>query len=255
MRILKRILGKILYAVAKMISITMDALINLIETIVTFVRNIARGFLALISMGGCLLFLLLAVTGILADPRVYWIIFFLVLFPILGTKFISYLNYQRHIITDFLFDRANFLIDGTAYRFKSFGEYKDAYKKAEEEKKRREQQRRSAEQQRTWEKSFWQWSKYQNFQRGHSSYDGQGNYGHNYVNPSVDFKTKYEKSCDILGVGYDADKHQIRIAYRKKAKEYHPDLNKSPNATKMFQQINDAHEFLSDANIEEYKQQ
>lgn len=73
------------------------------------------------------------------------------------------------------------------------------------------------------------------------------------MNPTTEFKSKYQKSCDLLGVGYDADKYQIKLAYRKKAKKYHPDLNKSPDATQMFQQINNAYEFLSDGNIDRYK--
>ncbi|MCF6465329.1 J domain-containing protein [Clostridium sp. Cult2] len=254
MDIFKRVLGKILYGVAKVVSVVLDAFIKLIETIVIFVRNIARGFAALIGMGGCLILMLLAGPFgivILMNPVVLLTILFFVVFPILGTKFVSYLKYLRYTITEFLFDRANYLIDGIGYQFKTFSEYKNAYKKMEEERKRREEQRRFAEQQREWEEMFRQWYEYQDSQRG-SNYGGQGSYGYNYVNPSVEFKNKYEKSCDLLGVGYDADKYEIKLAYRKKAKEYHPDLNKSPNATSMFQQINEAYEFLSDENIERY---
>ena len=85
------------------------------------------------------------------------------------------------------------------------------------------------------------------------SYGGYDYGGQYYADPSIEFKKKYEESCDLLGVPYDADKYQIKLAYRRKAKEYHPDLNKSPNAKEIFQKINDANEFLSDANIERYK--
>lgn len=57
----------------------------------------------------------------------------------------------------------------------------------------------------------------------------------------------------MLGIDYDSDKYQIKLAYRKNAKEYNPDLNKASDATKKFQKINDAYEFLSDANVERYK--
>ena len=67
------------------------------------------------------------------------------------------------------------------------------------------------------------------------------------------FKNEYEKSCEILGVPYNADKAQIRTAYRRKAKEYHPDLNKAPTAAQMFNEINKAYEFLSEENIQRYK--
>lgn len=51
----------------------------------------------------------------------------------------------------------------------------------------------------------------------------------------------------ILGVDKNASAEDIRKAYRKKARQYHPDLN--PNNTeahKTFQQINEANEVLSD---------
>jgi DnaJ-domain-containing protein 1 len=255
MDIFKRILGKILFAIAQLISVILDIVIKLIETIVTFVRSIAIGFVALIGMGGCLILMLLAGPFgilILANPVVLLTLLFFVVFPILGTKFVSYLKYLKYILTEFLFDRANYLIDGISYRFQSFDEYKYAYKRMEEERKRREQERRYAEQQKEWEEQFRQWYEYQNSQRENYSYDGQTNYGYNYANPNIEFKNKYEKSCDLLGVPYNADKYQIKLAYRKKAKEYHPDLNKSPDATSIFQQINEAYEFLNDNNIERY---
>lgn len=267
MDILKNVAGKFLYGIANLISIILEVLITITEIIVTFVTNIAKGFALLIGMGGCLfLFMLAGPFGIaiLMNPIILLSILFFVIFPILGTKFVSYLKYLKYIITEFLFDRANYLINGTSYQFETFGEYKNKYKRMEEDRRRKEQQRRQAEQQRMWEERFRQWYEYQNSQRRSSGYGGQGNYEwynqntgygneHIYMDPTNEFKNKYEKSCDLLGVGYDADKYEIKLAYRKKAKEYHPDLNKSPNATKMFQEINNAYEFLGDDNIERYK--
>lgn len=161
------------------------------------------------------------------------------------------------MVTEFLFDHADNLINGKKAEFGTFNEYGNKYKRMEEEKRRKEQQRRQAEQQREWEERFRQWNEYQNYQRRSSGYEyygnGQYNNGQTYVNPNIEFKSKYEKSCDLLGVGYDADKYEIKLAYRKKAKEYHPDLNHSPDATKIFQEINSAYEFLNDDNIERYK--
>lgn len=124
----------------------------------------------------------------------------------------------------------------------------------EDEKRRKERQQRQAEQQREWEERFKQWYEYQNQQRRYGEYGGYTGYNNEqtYVNPTIEFKKKYEESCDLLGVGYDADKYEIKLSYRKKAKQYHPDLNKSPDATRMFQKINNAYEFLSDDNIERY---
>ena len=50
----------------------------------------------------------------------------------------------------------------------------------------------------------------------------------------------------ILGVSQDANFQEIRISYRKVAKEYHPDRNKSPHAEEIIKKINEAFETLSD---------
>ena len=50
----------------------------------------------------------------------------------------------------------------------------------------------------------------------------------------------------ILGVARDAPTAQIRRAYLKLAKEYHPDVSKSPHAQRMFQQVQDSYDVLSD---------
>lgn len=51
---------------------------------------------------------------------------------------------------------------------------------------------------------------------------------------------------DVLGVGRDASKDQIKDAYRKLALQYHPDRNKSPGAEERFKEISEAYAVLSD---------
>ncbi len=51
---------------------------------------------------------------------------------------------------------------------------------------------------------------------------------------------------EILGVKKDASADEIKSAYRRLAKKYHPDLNKAPEAADKFKEINEAYEVLGD---------
>jgi molecular chaperone DnaJ len=51
---------------------------------------------------------------------------------------------------------------------------------------------------------------------------------------------------DILGISKSASKDDIKAAYRKLAKQYHPDLNKAPDAEKKFKEVQEAYDILFD---------
>jgi molecular chaperone DnaJ len=58
-----------------------------------------------------------------------------------------------------------------------------------------------------------------------------------------DFKDYYQ----ILGVPRDADEKEIKAAYRKLARKYHPDVNPGDKvAEEKFKEINEAYQVLSD---------
>lgn len=57
---------------------------------------------------------------------------------------------------------------------------------------------------------------------------------------------KYKDYYEILGVKRDETQANIKSAYRKLARKYHPDVNKEKGAAEKFKDINEAYEVLGD---------
>ncbi|WP_096434591.1 molecular chaperone DnaJ [Alteribacter populi] len=52
---------------------------------------------------------------------------------------------------------------------------------------------------------------------------------------------------DVLGVSQDASEADVKKAYRKLARQYHPDVNKEVNAEEKFKEVKEAYDTLSDS--------
>jgi molecular chaperone DnaJ len=52
---------------------------------------------------------------------------------------------------------------------------------------------------------------------------------------------------ETLGVGRSANDDEIKGAFRKLARQYHPDVSKEPNAEEKFKEVNEAYGVLSDS--------
>lgn len=58
---------------------------------------------------------------------------------------------------------------------------------------------------------------------------------------------EYKDYYKTLGVARDATADQVKQAYRKLARKYHPDVSKEPNAEEQFKAVQEAYEVLKDA--------
>lgn len=56
---------------------------------------------------------------------------------------------------------------------------------------------------------------------------------------------KYKNYYEILGVNRKSSKEEIRLSYRKLAKKYHPDANKTSESETMFKDVNEAYDVLT----------
>jgi curved DNA-binding protein len=58
---------------------------------------------------------------------------------------------------------------------------------------------------------------------------------------------KYKDYYQTLGVSRGANADEVKLAYRKLARKYHPDVSKEKNAEEKFKEVQEAYEVLKDA--------
>lgn len=56
----------------------------------------------------------------------------------------------------------------------------------------------------------------------------------------------YKDYYKVMGLSKDASEKDVKMAYRKLARKYHPDISKEPNAEEKFKELGEAYEVLKD---------
>lgn len=255
---IKQQYGKFLRGLGRVLDVSTGFIIDITDKILILLKSI-RQILVMILLGMMMLtffFLVGGILGILLLPTILKIGLFFIIVPFVLELMSKGLKIFRYGTREYLYEKSDSILEDKERKFTSLGSYFKEYIRLEEERIRREEEaRRRAyeEQQRRAREQF------EEFFRQSSGFGGSfggstnGGYGSYSGVTDVGFKERYESACNVLEVDYKANKEAIRKAFRSKAKQYHPDLNKSEGATEMFQTINDANEFLTDDNIQRYK--
>jgi len=262
---MKKFWGNIVFGIAKFVEWIFNGLIAITSAIISvgeLLKAIVLPFAIMLAIGMMVFPPLLLLLFNPASLAIGLILIIVIIIPYLGKKAVSGLEYYKYIVTEYLYDYADY------YRLNkdrkgNFSDYGSKYRNQQEEKRRQKEEafRRAQEERQKAQDEEWR-RIFEEFFRQQSGYGRSGNYtgggyqgsrsGSSY-NPYTDFNSQYKKACDVLGLSYDTDIYQVKLNYRKLAKKYHPDINKDPSAPEKFKEITNAYEFLSEENIERYK--
>lgn len=257
-------MNKIWASILDMTASVVDFFYKIISIIVAFVvesSDIVRSLiLPFVLMAGAGMFLFPPLLLILFSPigLVFLLIVVLVFSAsFLGRALLNSLIKKNYTRVEYLRYKASYYRgEKTVDRdYESFETEYDRKKQQEFEEELRKEEERRRQRQRAQEE---QWRKI--FEEAFGGYQGGRGYQGGYqqgqqggYNPFSNFKKQYEDACDVLGVPYSSDYQSIKSKYRQLAKKYHPDLSKETNADEMFKKINNAFDFLSEENVNRYR--
>lgn len=256
---MNRILGNINKGLGTFFDYLFEFLISFVSLLVSIFKSAQQVLLTIFLFGGC--FILLLFMNVLIFNLKSWpflLILMILIFPLIGSIAVSYLKYLQYMITEYFYEKADYYLLGKNVTYEKMGDYGKRY-----QRKVKEEQKKAQEE--AFRRQFEDFLGGSNFQWHYGPFDqgfeeefyrqqtGGGYYQQRQASSPSSFRQKYEEATATLGVSPDADKYEIKLAYRKMAKMYHPDINKEVDATQKFQQISDAYEFLSDENIARYK--
>ena len=281
---MKKIAGLFFKGLGKIIDYIFRFFIGIVELLIDFFTTAKRAIGALFAFSGCFIFFLIL------NPFFAYAFFnkyrgltsFIILafvFPFIGTISVSYLKYIHYVLTEYFFDLSDYYLLGRKKSYSNLGGYGEKYREEQEKTREEKERQRREEEKKRFEESFgrgfggtyWTFGDDINFedlfgdqgyfggfnqgqyQSGSYNQDYNQNYRGPYTNYGTGFKNQYEEACRTLGIEPTYDKYEIKLAFRKAAKKYHPDINKEAGAKEMFQKVNNAYEFLNEENIERYR--
>lgn len=249
----------------KYIGTAIDYVLEFFITLFSMLTELFRSFrsllLSLLFFGGCLFFFIFLIPlSFSSRGGLPWgsILLLILIFPVIGSFAVSRLKYLQYMATEFFYERADYYLLGKDITYETMGDYGRRYQRKIEEERRRQEEARARMEEELFRQRFEAF-----FNQANYYGPGGGDYGIGYNQSGYQggyqgaydggFKEKYEAAIQRLGVDVNADKYEIRLAYKKLAKKYHPDLNPDKDTTQIFQEINAANDFLNDETIARYK--
>lgn len=253
---MNKLYGNFFKYVGTAIDYVLEFFIAVFSLLTELFRSFRSLLLSLLFFGGCLFFFIFLIPlSFSSRGGGNWggILLLILIFPVIGSFAVSRLKYVQYMVTEYFYERADYYLLGKDITYDTMGDYGRRYQRKIEEERRRQEAARARMEEELFRRQFEAFFNQANYYgQGASDY---GSYNQSGYQGSYDggFKEKYEAAIHRLGVDVSADKYEIRLAYKKLAKKYHPDLNPEEDTTQLFQEINAANDFLSDENIARYK--